>query len=81
MEKLDQNFNYIYEKLSSVEFDNATFKDKLEAYMCRSSERVSRSSEHHLTPNRNNKESADSLLDALGAFSSAGKFCYEDDCQ
>ena len=33
MEKLDQNFNYIYEKLSTVEFDNAKFKDRLESFM------------------------------------------------
>lgn len=33
MEKLDQNFNYIYDKLSTVEFDNAKFKDCLESFI------------------------------------------------
>lgn len=29
VEKLDGNFSYMYERLSNIEYDNASFKDKL----------------------------------------------------
>lgn len=29
VEKLDQNFTYVYERMSKIEYDNASFKDQL----------------------------------------------------
>ena len=36
LEKLESNFNYIYEKMSAIEYDNASFKDKLSIFMAQS---------------------------------------------
>lgn len=33
MGKLDNNFSYIYEKMSNIEYDNMSFKDKLSSMM------------------------------------------------
>lgn len=29
VQKLENNFAYVYERMSTIEFDNANFKDKL----------------------------------------------------
>ena len=32
-DKLDHNFTYLYEKMTNIEFDNASFKDKLSHFI------------------------------------------------
>ncbi len=33
VEKLDQNFTYMYQRLSNIEYDNANYKDKLSYFL------------------------------------------------
>ena len=63
MDKLDHNFTFIYEKMSNIEYDNASFKDKLSSFM------NIRPIERKASPSK--KTQGDGLLNILGQFSSA----------
>lgn len=75
VEKLDSNFAYVYERMSTIEYDNANFKDKLTSLLPTHSQRNSpaRLEESRREPEPKNS-SGINLLDMLGQYSTGKHF-------
>lgn len=71
VEKLDHNFTYVYDRMSKIEFDNASFKDQLSKKVFTHGINIVDNKKAETQP----KSKTDNhLLEALGQYNAGGYF-------